>query len=156
MGAMGALWALNADTGKPISSFGKAGQANMREGLGSDPVATPVFMTTPGSIYQDLIIVGFRTSETPPAAAGAIRAYDVRTGKLRWTFNTIPRPGEVGEHAQRLGALAGENEGKHLAHHGSAQGCGRMISEAPAKSSVPARRVAGTAAPSTPRRISSG
>ena len=96
MGAMGALWALNADTGKPISSFGQAGQANMREGLGSDPAATPVFMTTPGSIYKDLIIVGFRTSETPPAAAGAIRAYDVRTGKLRWTFNTIPRPGEVG------------------------------------------------------------
>lgn len=53
-------------------------------------------MTTPGVIYKDSIILGFRTSETPPAPRGDIRAYDVRTGKLRWSFHTIPNPGESG------------------------------------------------------------
>ena len=47
-------------------------------------------------IYKDLIIVGFRTSETKPAPPSDIRAYDVHTGALRWAFHTIPRPGEFG------------------------------------------------------------
>ena len=53
-------------------------------------------MTSPGVVYRDTIIVGFRTGETVPAAPGDIRAFDVRTGKLRWTFHTIPHPGEFG------------------------------------------------------------
>jgi len=53
-------------------------------------------LTTPGVIYKNLYIVGGRTSEGLPASRGDIRAYDVRTGRLRWTFHTIPRPGEYG------------------------------------------------------------
>ena len=53
-------------------------------------------MTSPAVIYKDLMIVGGRESETLPASPGDIRAYDVRTGKLRWSFHTIPHPGEFG------------------------------------------------------------
>jgi quinoprotein glucose dehydrogenase len=53
-------------------------------------------MDTPGLIYKDLIIVGGEMPETLPAAPGDIRAYDVRTGELRWSFHTIPHPGEFG------------------------------------------------------------
>ncbi len=47
-------------------------------------------------IYKDLIIVGGRNPETHPAPPGYIRAFDVHTGALRWTFHTIPLPGEPG------------------------------------------------------------
>ena len=53
-------------------------------------------LTTPCTIYKDMIIVGFRAPETHPAPHGDIRAYDVHTGKLRWSFHTIPHPGEPG------------------------------------------------------------
>ncbi|MGH9666632.1 MAG: PQQ-binding-like beta-propeller repeat protein, partial [Bryobacteraceae bacterium] len=51
---------------------------------------------TPGIVYKDLLIVGSLVNESLPAAPGDIRAYDVRTGKLRWSFHTIPHPGEPG------------------------------------------------------------
>ena len=52
--------------------------------------------TSPGIIYKDLLIMGSIVRETLPASPGDIRAYDVRTGKIRWTFHTIPHPGEYG------------------------------------------------------------
>jgi quinoprotein glucose dehydrogenase len=64
-----------------------------------------VSLTTPGMIFKDLIIVGFRTVETQPAPVGDIRAYDVRTGKLQWAFHTIPHKGEYG--ADTWPAMAG-------------------------------------------------
>lgn len=93
-GVMGDLWALDARTGQPVKAFGTDGRVDLRAGLGGDEQRHAVFMTSPGVIYKDLIIVGFRTSETPPAAPGAIRAYDVRTGQIRWTVHTIPAPGD--------------------------------------------------------------
>lgn len=90
------MLAIDARTGKLVESFGQQGRVDLREGLGRDPATMATFMTTPGVIYRDLIITGFRTSETAPAAPGAVRAYDVRTGALRWTFNLIPRSGEPG------------------------------------------------------------
>ena len=90
------LVALDPATGRPIPGFGKGGKVDLREGLGRDPVGIAAFLTTPGVINGDLIITGFRTSESKPAAPGAVRAYDVRTGKLRWKFNLIPQPGEPG------------------------------------------------------------
>ncbi len=53
-------------------------------------------LTSPGAIYKDLIIVGGRDPETHPASCGDVRAFDVRTGALRWQFHTIPLPGEPG------------------------------------------------------------
>lgn len=90
------LWALDLKTGRPIRDFGDDGSVDLRQGLGNDPELNAVSMTSPGVVYRNLIIVGFRTSETRPAAPGALRAYNVRTGKLVWTFNFIPRPGEFG------------------------------------------------------------
>ena len=90
------LYALDAETGKPIPSFGGSGRVDLREGLGRSPQTLSVSATTPGIVYKDLLILGSILSEDLPAAPGDIRAYDVRTGKLRWTFHTIPRPGEFG------------------------------------------------------------
>lgn len=90
------LYALDPATGKPIKGFGAGGKIDLRQGLGRDPQQVAVFLTTPGVIYKDLIIVGFRTAENAPAAPGDIRAYDVRTGRLRWSFHTIPHEGEAG------------------------------------------------------------
>ena len=87
------LWALDPATGKPIATFGDGGKVDLREDLGPESPKGLVAMTTPGLIYKDMIITGFRTGESKPAVHGDIRAYDVRTGKLRWAFHTIPHPG---------------------------------------------------------------
>jgi quinoprotein glucose dehydrogenase len=96
VGVMNFVYALDAVTGKPISTFGKDGRIDLREDLGRDPAAQSIYMTSPAVIYKDLVIVGGRESETLPASPGDVRAYDVRTGKLRWSFHTIPHPGEFG------------------------------------------------------------
>lgn len=90
------LFALDARTGKLIESFGDKGMVDLRDGLGRDPQTLNVTSRTPGVIYKDLIIMPTVLSEDLPAAPGDIRAFDVRTGKIRWTFHTIPRPGEYG------------------------------------------------------------
>ena len=90
------VYALDARTGKAIAGFGRAGRIDLRDDLGRDAEQQSVVLTTPGIVYKDLLIVGGRTSESLPASPGDIRAYDVRTGKLRWSFHTIPHPGEFG------------------------------------------------------------
>lgn len=90
------VYALDARTGKRIEGFGTAGRIDLREDLGRDPAKQSVRLTSPGVIYRDLMIVGGRVNESLPASPGYVRAYDVRTGALRWTFRTIPRPGEPG------------------------------------------------------------
>jgi quinoprotein glucose dehydrogenase len=90
------LLALDARTGQPIRTFGQNGAVDLRDGLGRDPKTLNVIATSPGIIYRDLLIQGSLVPEALPSAPGDIRAYDVRTGALRWTFHTIPRPGEPG------------------------------------------------------------
>lgn len=90
------VYALNPATGKVISSFGESGRIDLRENLRGDAKLQSVSITSPAVIYKDLLIVGDATPEALPAPPGDIRAYDVRTGKLRWTFHTIPHPGEFG------------------------------------------------------------
>ena len=90
------LYALDARTGKAIPGFGENGRIDLREGLGRDPAKQSVVLTSPGIIYKDLLIMGGRLPEALPAPPGNIRAFDVRTGKLRWAFHTIPQPGEFG------------------------------------------------------------
>ena len=90
------IYALDPATGKPIPGFGTNGRIDLREGLGRDPSKLSIVQTTPGAIYKDLQIVSGRMSESLPGAPGDIRAFDVRTGKLRWIFHTIPHPGEFG------------------------------------------------------------
>ena len=90
------LWCLNARTGEPVRGFGNNGRIDLRENLGRDASGLTVTVTTPGVVYRDLLILGSLVSESLPAAPGHIRAYDVRTGRLRWIFHTIPHPGEFG------------------------------------------------------------
>jgi glucose dehydrogenase len=96
-GVMNYLYALDPSTGKPLENFGDGGRIDLRKDLGAgDYTKNFAVLTTPGTVYKDMIIVGFRAPETEPAPHGDIRAYDVRTGKLRWIFHTIPYPGEAG------------------------------------------------------------
>jgi quinoprotein glucose dehydrogenase len=103
-GVMNFLYCLDAETGKPIASFGESGRIDLRKNLRGDYQKQSIALTTPGIVYQDLIIVGGRNPETHPAPPGDIRAYDVHTGALRWTFHTIPRPGEPGFKSWPAGA----------------------------------------------------
>jgi len=95
-GVMNFLYCLDAETGQPMSGFGEDGRVDLRKNLGRPYETQSIVLTTPGVIYKDLIIVGGRNPETHPAPPGYIRAYDVHTGALRWTFHTIPLPGEPG------------------------------------------------------------
>ena len=95
-GVMNFLYCLDARTGKPVPSFGENGRIDLRKNLRGDYEHQSIVLTTPGIIYKDLIIVGGRNPESHPAPPGDIRAYDVRTGALRWTFQTIAHPGEPG------------------------------------------------------------
>jgi quinoprotein glucose dehydrogenase len=91
------LQAIDARTGKSVLSFGKNGVVDLREGLGRDPLTVRrVSSSTPGRIFEDLLILGSSPGEGYFSAPGYIRAYNVVTGKLVWTFHTIPRPGELG------------------------------------------------------------
>jgi glucose dehydrogenase len=96
-GALTYLYALNPASGKLITSFGENGKIDLRKGLTTGDYSKEfAALTTPGIIYKDLIIIGFRAPEAEPALHGDIRAFDVHTGELRWTFHTIPMPGEYG------------------------------------------------------------
>ncbi|HEY7395448.1 MAG TPA: PQQ-binding-like beta-propeller repeat protein, partial [Gemmatimonadaceae bacterium] len=90
------LWALDKKTGKPILSFGTDGSVDLREGLGRPVEGLSVSASTPGVVFEDLLIIGSSVPETLPGAPGDIRAYDIKTGALRWSFHTIPHPGEFG------------------------------------------------------------
>ncbi len=96
-GLLSYLYALDPATGRPIPTFGDSGRIDLRKDL-DEPNITQSFaaMTSPGVIFRDTIIVGFRAPESKPALRGDIRSYDVHTGKLRWIFHTVPRPGEPG------------------------------------------------------------
>jgi quinoprotein glucose dehydrogenase len=91
------LYALDRKTGQPISSFGdSAGFVDMRNAYDRPAERVSVSASSPGVIYQDLYIIGSTVAEQLPSTPGDIRAYEVKTGKLRWIFHTIPRPGEYG------------------------------------------------------------
>jgi len=90
------LFSLDAETGKLDPNFGDGGKVDLRAAFDPPLKDTSLSVTSPGVIYRDLIMLGSSVSETLPATPGDIRAYDVRTGRLRWCFHTIPRPGEFG------------------------------------------------------------
>ena len=96
-GARHWLYALDATTGKPIASFGENGRVDLRLGFeGREPGSVSIRVNTPGVFYEDLLILGSVVPEGLPSAPGDIRAFDVHTGRQRWSFHTIPHPGEPG------------------------------------------------------------
>ncbi len=90
------LWALHRKTGLPIQPFGDDGRVDLRKDLGRPVDSVTISATSPGVVFGDLLILGSTVSESLPGSPGHIRAYDTNTGKLRWTFHTIPQPGEFG------------------------------------------------------------
>ena len=93
--AGGNLTAINAVTGETITSFGKNGLVDPT--AGSDrPVGRPG--GNPGRIYENTIILALSggANYAPGTTPGDIRAFDVVTGEHKWTFHSIPRPGEFG------------------------------------------------------------
>ena len=100
------LYSLDARSGELDRQFGDGGKIDLREGLGRKLEDVQMIVTSPGAIYKNLIIVGGNVSESPGAAPGHVRAYDVRSGKLVWTFRTIPAPGEIGYETWEDGSAA--------------------------------------------------
>jgi glucose dehydrogenase len=90
------LRALDAQTGKPIPTFGKDGVVDLREGLDRDPATVEQQSRLPGRVFENLLILGSATNREYVSAPGDIRAYDVKSGALVWSFRTVPRPGEAG------------------------------------------------------------
>jgi quinoprotein glucose dehydrogenase len=91
------LQEIDARTGKSITQFGTNGVVDLRADLGRDPKSlTLVQSSTPGRVFENLIILGSATNEEYESGPGDIRAYDVLTGRLVWTFHTVPHPGEFG------------------------------------------------------------
>ena len=90
------LYALSRKDGRPIASFGDGGRIDLRDNLDQPADKLTVSASTPGQIFEDLLIMGSSVPETIPGSPGHIRAFDVNTGKLRWIFHTIPKPGEFG------------------------------------------------------------
>jgi quinoprotein glucose dehydrogenase len=92
------LQQVDAKTGKSILSFGTNGVVDLRVGIdGRDPdTIGNIQSNTPGEIFGNVMILGSAPGEGYMSAPGDIRAYDVLTGTLVWTFHTVPRPGEFG------------------------------------------------------------
>ena len=90
------LYALSKTTGQPIPSFGTEGRIDLREGLERPIESISISASSPGVIFEDSLILGSTVPETLPGSPGHIRSFDTKTGKLRWMFRTIPRPGEFG------------------------------------------------------------
>ena len=91
------LQAIDALTGKSILTFGNNGSVSLKDDLGRDPATVSrATSTSPGHIFEDLILLGSSPGENLFSAPGHLRAYNVVTGKLAWVFHTIPHPGEYG------------------------------------------------------------
>jgi quinoprotein glucose dehydrogenase len=93
------LYSINANTGKKNTSFGNKGKIDFFVGMEYDPKKKDkIFITSnaPGVIYGDLFIIGCKVPDELPSLAGDIRAFNRHTGKLVWTFHTIPKKGEFG------------------------------------------------------------
>jgi len=93
----GRMVALDARTGQPASEFGTGGFVDLKESVRTD-VDGRFSLVSPPAIYKDIVITGGNNNEPQPSAGlyGDIRGWDARTGKLLWSFHTVPRAGEPG------------------------------------------------------------
>src|SRR5580704_1949980 len=99
----GGLYSIKASDGTRNSGFGENGVVNLKtpEVMQTGMNVGYSLLSSP-TIYKNLIITGAGTGEGPGGSnggsgpAGDTRAWDARTGKLVWTFHTVPRPGEYG------------------------------------------------------------
>jgi quinoprotein glucose dehydrogenase len=92
----GKLAAIDAKTGRPAEEFGDHGFVNLRTPEIMRGYDKNYALTSPPGIFRNLVITGGSTPEIPKNVSGDERAWDIRTGKLVWTFHSVPRPGEPG------------------------------------------------------------
>jgi quinoprotein glucose dehydrogenase len=92
------LIALDAASGKSCADFGTRGEVNLLAGIAPVYDEWEYNVTSPGTVVGDLVIVGSSIADTlrPDSPPGHVRAFDTRTGEVRWTFHTIPQRGEAG------------------------------------------------------------
>lgn len=91
------LFSIDATTGEPDPAFGNKGSIDLRPGVADKFPTRGYGMTSPPSIYKNLVICGALASDgEPKGPAGDVRAFDAATGKLVWQFHTVPRAGEFG------------------------------------------------------------
>jgi quinoprotein glucose dehydrogenase len=90
------LYAVDAATGRAIATFGDAGRVSLKNGLGPGMADHWVSCTSPGTVFENLIIMPTRVSDLGDFAPGHVQAFDVVTGKLAWVFRTLPSRGEFG------------------------------------------------------------
>ncbi|HVN81237.1 MAG TPA: PQQ-binding-like beta-propeller repeat protein [Terriglobia bacterium] len=101
----GRLFALDAKTGKPCQGFGIGGAIDLRKGIADKWPQGRVELTSPPAIYRDLVITGSSLQEFPSKGpSGAVRAFDVKTGKLVWRFDTVPGLSQAGYETWESGA----------------------------------------------------
>ena len=99
------LVALDAKTGRPFRDFGEDGKVNLARGMG--PLLEQYRWNAAPLVCRDVVIVGVALSDNPRVKEmppGYVRAYDVRTGELRWRFNPISQPGELGNETWEAGS----------------------------------------------------
>ena len=99
LASRGRLYALDAATGEPVAEFGGTGMVDLLKAMGWSGNPDHVDNTSPPTVYRDLVIVGSSISDDvtyPGEPTGAVLAFDARSGRTRWIFRTIPRPGEPG------------------------------------------------------------
>ncbi len=111
------LYLIDAETGQPVPSFGDNGRIDVRANLRGAAEDNAIYLTSPISVYKDLLIVNGRLAENLPASPGDVRAFDAHTGKLVWAFHTIPHAGEPG--AETWPADAAAKQGGANAWSGS-------------------------------------
>ncbi len=111
------LYLIDAETGQPVPSFGDNGRIDARADLRGPAENNAIYLTSPISVYKDLLIVNGRLAENLPASPGDVRAFDAHTGKLVWTFHTVPHAGEPG--AETWPANAAATQGGANAWNGS-------------------------------------
>src|SRR5258708_25751240 len=90
--------ALDVHTGKPAPGFGNEGRVDLKQGVLGDLKDGRYELDSPPAVFGDIVITGCSNGEGSPSqgAYGDIRGWDAKTGKLIWTFHTVPRAGEPG------------------------------------------------------------
>lgn len=97
-GVRNLLVAIDVTTGKPAPGFGNEGALDLKQGVLGELKDAALTLQSPPAVYKDIIITGCSNGEGAPSAGayGDIRGWDARTGKLVWSFHTVPRKGEPG------------------------------------------------------------
>ena len=93
---MDRVYALDPARGKLIAGFGESGWIDLRQNLSLPPQQVSIEAITPGITYRNFLMACYRVPEGANSTPGDVRAYDTLTGEFKWSFHTIPHPGELG------------------------------------------------------------